>query len=204
MASRQTAGTTSAFQYAPGPASSQQQGDITLSNQVSNPRLGYMNSGGLGTSNTASSQVLPILPLNATPSVNGLSSVTTTGTVFLGSPHGLAIGGSGQTFTLTNAGISGYNCTACTIVSVTGAYSFTYTLAAGASGLAASGGGQVSLLGGSAAALISFQPVLNGTTIQGVACGPVEIWGDGGIWDTTNSRYISAPFAGYDPANIRS
>lgn len=36
MASRQTAGSTSAFQYAPGQASSQQQGDIFLS---SNPAV---------------------------------------------------------------------------------------------------------------------------------------------------------------------
>src|SRR6266478_5913162 len=121
MASRQTSGTLSTNQYASGPAQSSaqaQQQDINLSNQSLNPKLVQMNSGGRGTSNTASSQILPILPQNASPGVNGLTSVITTGTVNLGTPHGLALGSSGQTFTLSQAALGGYNCTACTVVSV--------------------------------------------------------------------------------------
>jgi hypothetical protein len=199
MASRLSSGVYAA----PGTYASTQ-ANINLDNQISNPRLAYLNSGGLGTSNTASSQILPILPQNATPSTSGLTSATTTGTVTLGSPHGLTIGSSGQTFTITGAGVSGYNITAGTIGSVTGPYTFTYTLSGGASGLAASGGGTVSLLGGTVAALNSYQPVLNGTSINGSTCGPLELWGDGAIWDTTNSRYITPQLGGYDPANIRS
>lgn len=179
------------------------QTDINLDNQISNPRLAYLNSGGLGASNTASSQILPILPLNATPSVNGLTESGTTVTVTLGSPHGLTIGTSGQTITIAGAGVSGYNTSpTTTIVSVTGAYTFTYT--AGSSGLANSGGGTCTLLGGTVAALLAFQPVLNGTSINGSTCGPLEIWSDGAIWDTTNSRYITPQLGGYDPANFRS
>ncbi len=206
MASRQTSGTLSTNQYASGPAQSSaqaQQQDINLSNQSLNPKLVQMNSGGRGTSNTASSQILPILPQNASPGVNGLTSVITTGTVNLGTPHGLALGSSGQTFTLSQAALGGYNCTACTIVSVPTNYSFTYTLANSGSGLAASGSGQVSLLGGSVAALINYSPVINGLNIAGSTTGPLEIWSDNALWDTTNSRYISPQVAGLDPANMQ-
>jgi hypothetical protein len=200
MASRQTAGTTSAFQYAAPATYAVAATDIALSNQTSNPGAAWMSSGNLGLSNTATSQLLPVLPLNATPSVNGLSSVTTTGTVFLGTPHGLTA--SGSTFTLSGAAIAGYNCTACTVASVTGPYSFTYTLAGGGSGLANSGSGQVSLLGGSGAALRPYQVALNGASIGGSTTGPVEIWADGAIWDTTNSRYIYPQLGPIDPANL--
>lgn len=205
MASRQTTGSTSAFQYANGPAAgSGNQTDIALSNQLGNTVHNYQNSGGLGTSNTASSQLLPVLPQGATPSTNGLTSSSTTGTVFLGTPHGLANGTSGQTFTLAGAANSSYNCTACSIGNVTGPYSFTYTLAGGASGLLNSGGGAVSLLGGSVAALLPWQPALNGTSIAGSSTGPIEIWADNALWDTSNSRYISPQLGGYDPANFRT
>lgn len=206
MASRQTAGTLSTNQYVSGPAqfaSQAQQQDVNLSNQSGNPKLAFLNSGGRGVSNTASSQLLPILPVNAAPNVNGLSSVTTTGTVFLGTPHGLTIGSSGQTFTLANAGLGGYNCTACSIGNVTGPYSFTYTLAGGGSGLAATGLGTVSLLGGSSAALLAYQPVVNGLSIGGNTTGTLEIWGDNAIWDTSNSRYLGPQQIGGDPANLQ-
>lgn len=200
MASRQTTGTTSAFQYAAPATYAVAATDISLSNQASNPGATIANTGNLGLSNTATSQLLPVLPLSATPSVNGLSSVTTTGTVFLGTPHGLT--SSGSTFTLSGAAVSGYNCTSCTTTAITGPYSFTYTLAGGASGLANSGGGVVSLLGGSAAALRPYQAQLNGATIGGSTCGPIEVWGDGALWDTTNSRYIYPQLGPIDPANL--
>jgi len=31
---------------------------------------------------------------------------------------------------------------------------------------------------------------LVGTTIGGQTVGPLEIWADGAVWDTTNSRYL--------------
>jgi hypothetical protein len=52
------------------------------------------------------------------------------------------------------------------------------------------------------AALRPWQPALNGTTIAGSSTGPIEVWGDGSLWDTTNSRYITPQLGGYDPANF--
>jgi len=202
VASRQTTGTTSAFQYAAPATFAVAATDIALSNQTGNPGAAWMSAGNLGLSNTATSQLLPVLPLNATPSVNGLSSVTTTGTAFLGTPHNLTLGSSGQTFTLSGAAVSGYNCTSCSIGNVTGPYSFTYTLAGGGSGLANSGSGQVSLLGGTVAALRPYQVALNGASIGGSTTGPVEVWADGAIWDTTNSRFIYPQLGPIDPANL--
>lgn len=202
MSSRQSTGTTSAFQYAAPATYAGALTDIALSNGTNNPGATVANTGNLGLSNTATSQLLPILPLNAAPNVNGLTSVTTTGTVLLGTPHGLAAGSSGQTFTLTGASIGGYNCTACTIVSITGPYGFTYTLAGGGSGLANSGNGQVSLLGGTVAALRPYQAELNGATIGGSTCGPIEVWADGCLWDTTNNRSIYPQLGPIDPANL--
>lgn len=203
MASRQTAGTLSTNQYVSGPAqfaSQAQQQDINLSNQSGNPKLSQMNSGGRGTSNTASSQILPILPPNATPSTSGITESGTTVTVTLGNPHGLTIGTSGQTITVAT-GVGGYNGTF-TVTAVPTAYSLQYT--AGSSGLTSPTGlGTVTLLGGSSAALLPFQPALNGATIAGSVTGTLEIWGDNAIWDTTNSRYISASSAGFDPANLQ-
>lgn len=199
MASRQTAGTTSAFQYAAVATYASASTDIALANQTSNPGSAWMQSGGLGTNNTAVSQVIPILPASATPSVNGLTESGTTVTVTLGSPHGLTIGSSGQTVVISTA-VGGYNGTQ-TITNVTTPYAFTYT--AGSSGLTSpSGGGTASILGGTSAALKPWQPALNGTTIAGSSTGPIEVWSDGALWDTTNSRYISPQLGGYDPANF--
>jgi hypothetical protein len=196
MASRLSAGTYAA----PGTWASAQ-GDINLSNESSNPGAAWMNSGGFGVSNTATSQLFPILPPNATPSVSGITESGTTVTVTLGSPHGLAIGSSGQTVVIST-GVGGYN-GSFSITSVTGPYSFTYT--AGSSGLTSPTGlGTASLLGGSVAALRAFQPVLNGTTINGQVTGAVEVWGDNAIWDTTNSRYITPQLAGFDPASMQT
>jgi hypothetical protein len=97
--------------------------------------------------------------------------------------------------------VGGYNGTF-SITNVTGAYTFTYT--AGSSGLTSpSGGGTCSLLGGSAAALVAYQPALNGATFGGSTCGTLEIWGDNALWDTTNSRYVTPQLAGQDPANMQ-
>lgn len=195
MASRLSGGTYAA----PGTYASAQ-GDINLSNQSGNPKLSQMNSGGRGVSNTASSQVLPILPPNSAPNVNGITESGTTVTVTLGNPHGLAIGSSGQSVTIAT-GVGGYNGTF-SITNVTGPYSFTYT--AGSSGLTSPTGlGTATLLGGSAAALVPFQPALNGSTFGGATCGTLEIWGDNALWDTTNSRYVTPQLAGQDPASMQ-
>jgi len=175
------------------------QGDINLSNQSGNPKLTQLNSGGRGVSNTASSQIFSILPPNATPSVSGLTESGTTVTVTLGSPHGLTIGSSGQSITVST-GVGGYNGTF-SVTNVTGPYSFTYTASSGLT--SPSGGGTVSLLGGSVAALTPFQPALNGLTFGGATCGTLEIWGDNALWDTTNSRYVTPQLAGQDPASMQ-
>jgi len=199
VASRQTAGTTSAFQYAAPNTYANAAFDIALSNQTTNPGSQWVVSAGLGVSNTASSQLLPILPANATPTVNGITESGTTVTVFLGTPHGLTSGSSGQTVVVSTA-VLGYNGTF-TITNVTGPYSFTYT--AGSSGLTSpSGGGTVSLLGGTVAAKLPFQQALQGATFNSLATGPIEVWDDGALWDTTNSRYITPQLAGADPANL--
>lgn len=197
MASRLSGST-----YAAAGTYATSQTDINLSNQSGNPKLSQMNAGGRGVSNTASSQLFHILPANSAPGVSGLTESGTTVTVTLGSPHGLAIASSGQTITV-NTGVGGYNTSpTTTITGVTGPYSFTYT--AGSSGLTSpSGDGTVSLLGASAAALLAYQPALNGSTFGGATCGPLEIWGDNALWDTTNSRYVSPQLAGFDPANMQ-
>lgn len=194
MASRLVSGV-----YAAPGSYANSQSDINLSNQSGNPKLAQMNSGGRGVSNTASSQIFPILPPNATPSTSGLTESGTTVTVTLGTPHGLAIASSGQSVTIAT-GVGGYNGTF-SITNVTGAYSFTYTAS---SGLASpSGLGTATLLGGSSAALLPFQPALNGSTFGGATCGTLEIWGDNALWDTTNSRYVSPQLAGQDPASMQ-
>jgi hypothetical protein len=68
-------------------------------------------------------------------------------------------------------------------------YSFTYTTTGG---LPASGNGQVSFTLGAAngAALAIYGPAIVGATIRGQVVGPLEFWGDGAEWDTTNSRYL--------------
>jgi len=112
----------------------------------------------------------------------------------------LAIASSGQTITVAT-GVGGYNATT-TITNVTGPYTFTYT--AGSSGLTSpSGDGTVSLLGGTVAALVNYQPALNGLTFGGSTCGTLEIWSDNALWDTVNSRYVSPQLAGADPANLQ-
>ena len=40
---------------------------------------------------------------------------------------------------------------------------------------------------------------LQGTTIRGLVVGPLEKWADGGIWDTTNNRFLYAG-SDFDPA----
>jgi len=173
--------------------------DINLSNQSGNPKLVQMNAGGRGASNTASSQIFSILSPNSTPSVSGLTESGTTVTVTLGSPHGLTIGSSGQSVTIAT-GVGGYNGTF-SITNVTGPYSFTYTASSGLT--SPSGGGSATLLGGSAAALVPWQPALNGATFGGATCGTLEIWGDNALWDTTNSRYVTPQLAGQDPASMQ-
>lgn len=198
MASRQTS-VASGNQYAAPGAYANAQIDINLSNQSGNPKLGFLNSGGRGTANTASSQLLPILPPNATPGNSGLTESGTTVTVTLGSPHGLTIGSSGQSVTIST-GVGGYNGTF-SILSVTGPYTFTYTAASGLT--SPTGLGTASLLGGSVAALTPFQGAVNGQTINGQVTGTLEIWGDNAIWDTTNSRYLAPQQIGGDPANLQ-
>lgn len=36
-----------------------------------------------------------------------------------------------------------------------------------------------------------------GTTINGQVVGPIEVWADGAVWDTTNSRFLR-PNIDYD------
>lgn len=199
MASRQTSVSTG-NQYAANGTYSNAQIDINLSNQSGNPKLSQMNAGGRGTSNTASSQILPILPPNASPGNSGITESGTTVTVTLGSPHGLTIGSSGQSVTIAT-GVGGYNGTF-SITNVTGPYSFTYTV--GSSGLTSPTGlGTATLVGGSVAALLPWQPALNGLTFGGSTCGTLEIWGDNALWDTTNSRYVTPQLAGQDPASMQ-
>lgn len=38
---------------------------------------------------------------------------------------------------------------------------------------------------------------LVGTTINGQVVGPLEVWNDGAVWDTTNSRFLR-PGSDYD------
>lgn len=198
MASRQTAGTTSAFQYAAPGTYANVAFDIALANQTSNPGAAWMSTGNLGVSNTSVSQLIPILPANATPSVNGLTESGTTVTVVLGSPHGLTIGSSGQTVVISTA-VGGYN-GSFSITNVTTPYAFTYTATSGLT--SPSGGGTASILGGTSAALRPYQVSLNGATIGGSTCGPIEVWSDGALWDTTNSRYIYPQLGPIDPANL--
>jgi hypothetical protein len=194
MASRQTIGT-----YAAPGTYSNASANINLSNQSGGPGAVWMTGPGVGASNTAASQVLPILPANATPNTSGITQSGTTVTVTLGSPHGMAIASSGQSVTISTS-VGGYN-GLYTVTNVPSAYSFTYT--ASSSGLTSPAGlGTATLVGGSTAALRPWQPALQGTSVSGATCGAIEVWSDGALWDTTNSRFIQPTMSGFDPANL--
>lgn len=40
---------------------------------------------------------------------------------------------------------------------------------------------------------------LVGTTIGGQTVGPIEVWVDGGVWDTTNNKFLR-PVIDFDPS----
>ena len=41
---------------------------------------------------------------------------------------------------------------------------------------------------------------LVGKTIGGLVCGSIEVYADGGIWDTANNRFLSPGSFAVDPA----
>jgi hypothetical protein len=47
------------------------------------------------------------------------------------------------------------------------------------------------------AATSALASALVGSTINGQVVGPIEVWADGAVWDTTNSRYLR-PGSDYD------
>jgi hypothetical protein len=183
--------------------------DVFRDVELGNPANTGVNNG--TGANSVATQVFPIAN-GSTSGQNGLTSSGTTATCTLGTPHGFANGASSVTVTVT-ANNAAYNVTGAT-ATITGPYTFTYTTTG--SGLATSQGGTVAIIvpawslvqsdlapsssplpAGTTAGTtgIPYSVALVGATIRGSTVGPLEYWGDGTMWDTSNNRSL---FPGID------
>jgi hypothetical protein len=159
------------------------QSNINLN--VLSPQASGSGVTGLGVSNTIQPQVVPVSIISGSGATITVTCgeqipgwVTAGTTVVLGGGASGAFAGS---YTVASVVAPGY------IFTITNATTGTVGSLSSSNMTAVFSGTST----GTAPALQAYAPVLNGTTIKGSSTGPCEIWDDGAIWDTTNSRYLS-------------
>lgn len=134
------------------------------------PTLAPLSPDGPGAPSIVGDDTTSYSPVSIVGSPNGASEVGTTATYTMTVAHGFQVG---QTVRVASVGVSGYNVTAA-IASVPSPTTFTLTL--GVSGLAASGGGNVTLVGSIAIGVRQMQVIWETRWGYLTAPGPTVQW----------------------------